>query len=156
VKSVIGRVAAGTYTVTDIIAAAGATPASGKIGGIAMTGTGSNLVAPQNAAAPGLILGVSGNVASATITIDPGLGGALQAIRNSLSASSGAFAATQKRLTDEAARISKDSDALAASSDKYYNQLLTSFTAMDRQVSAFKAAQSYLEQQVQIWTNSKN
>jgi len=27
---------------------------------------------------------------------------------------------------------------------------------MDRQVSAFKATQSYLEQQVQIWTNGKN
>ena len=72
------------------------------------------------------------------------------------STSTGAFAATQKRLTDEAAQISKDSDALSASSDKYYNQLLTSFTAMDRQVSAFKATQAYLEQQVQMWTNSKN
>jgi flagellar hook-associated protein 2 len=156
VKSVIGRVTPGTYSVTDIIAAAGAAPASGKIGGIAMIGIGSNLVAQQASAAAGLILGVSGNVASATITLDPGLGGALQAIRDSLSASTGAFAATQKRLTDEATQISKDGDALTASSDAYYNQLLTSFTAMDRQVSAFKATQSYLEQQVQIWTNSKN
>ena len=156
VKSVIGRVTPGTYNVTDILAAAGGGSASGSVGGIAMTGTGSNLVAPGTSPAAGLILGVSGNVASATVTIDPGLGGALQAIRDSLSASTGAFAATQKRLTDEATQIGKDTDKLNSQSDTYYNQLLTSFTAMDRQVSAFKATQSYLEQQVQIWTNGKN
>jgi flagellar hook-associated protein 2 len=156
VASPIGRVAAGTYTVTDIVAAVGAGDASGKIGEIAMTGTGPNLVAPLTSPAAGLILGVTGNVASATITIDPGLGGALKAIRDSLRASGGVFATTQKRLSDEAARISKDTDDLNIRSDKYYNQLLTSFTAMDRQVSAFRATQSYLEQQVKMWTNGNN
>jgi flagellar hook-associated protein 2 len=121
-----------------------------------MTAIGSNLIAPRTSAAAGLVLGVSGNVASATITIDPGLGGALQSIRDSLRASGGAFATTQKRLSDEAARISKDSEDLTIRSDKYYNQLLTSFTAMDRQVSASKATQSYLDQQVKMWTNSNN
>jgi flagellar hook-associated protein 2 len=153
VKSPIGRVKPGTYTVTDIVAAAGATPASGKIAGLAMQGIGSNLVAPSTSAAAGLIVGVSGNVASATITVDPGLGGALQSIRDALRATGGAFATTQKRLSDEAARISKDSDDLTTQSDKYYNQLLTSFTAMDRQVSAFKATQAYLDQQVKMWTS---
>jgi flagellar hook-associated protein 2 len=152
IKSPIGRVAPGTYSVTDIVA----TPASGKIGGIAMSAVGSNLIAPRSSPAAGLILGVSGDVASATITIDPGLGGALQSIRDALRAGGGAFATTQKRLTDEAARISKDSDDLTIRSDKYYNQLLTSFTAMDRQVSAFKATQSYLDQQVKLWTNNQN
>ena len=156
VKSPLGRVAPGTYTVTNIVAAVGQTPASGKIGTLAMTAIGSNLIAPQTSPAVGLIIGVSGDVASATVTIDPGLGGALQAIRDGLRASGGAFATTQKRLNDEAARIAKDSDALNVTSDKYYNQLLNSFTAMDRQVSAFKATQSYLDQQVKIWTNNQN
>ena len=156
VKSPIGRVTPGTYNVTDIVAAVGATPASGKVGGVAMSAAGSNLIAPLGSAAAGLILGVTGDVASATVTIDPGLGGALQSIRAGLRATGGAFATTQKRLTDEAAQIGKDSDALNASSDKYYNQLLTSFTAMDRQVSAFKATQSYLDQQVKLWTHSQN
>jgi flagellar hook-associated protein 2 len=156
VASPIGRVAPGTYNVTDIVAAAGATPASGKVGGIAMTGTGSFLVAPFTSPAAGLVLGVSGNVASATIIVDPGLGGALQSIRDALRASGGAFATTQKRLADEATQIGKDNADLATRSDKYYNQLLTSFTAMDRQVSAFKATQSYLDQQVKMWTNGNN
>jgi len=156
VKSAIGRVAPGTYTVTDILAAAGAVPASGKVGGVAMSAAGSNLIAPRTSAAAGLVLGVSGNVASATITIDPGLGGALQSIRDGLRASGGAFATTQKRLSDEAARIGKDSEALTIRSEKYYNQLLTSFTAMDSRVSAFKATQSYLDQQIKMWTNNQN
>jgi len=153
VKSPLGRVKPGTYTVTNVVAAVGQTPASGKIGTLAMSGIGSNLVAPRTSNAAGLILGVSGNVASATVTIDPGLGGALQAIRDSLSATGGAFEASRKRLNDEATQIGKDRDTLTASSGKYYNQLLTSFTAMDRQVSAFKATQSYLDQQVKMWTN---
>ena len=156
VKSPIGRVTPGTYSVSDIVAAVGATPASGKIGTLSMTAVGSNLLAPRTSPAAGLIIGVTGNVASATVTIDPGLGGALQAIRDGLRATNGAFATTQKRLTDEAARISADSDALNTRSDKYYNQLLTSFTAMDSRVSAFKATQSYLEQQVKLWTNQQN
>jgi len=121
-----------------------------------MTAIGSNLIAPRNSAAAGLVLGVSGDVASATITIDPGLGGALQSIRDALRASGGAFATSQKRLSDEAARISKDSEDLTIRSDKYYNQLLTSFTAMNARVSAFKATQSYLDQQIKMWTNSNN
>jgi flagellar hook-associated protein 2 len=151
VRSPIGRVKPGTYTVTDILAS----PVSGKIGGIAMSATGSNLIAPRTSAAAGLVLGVSGNVASATITIDPGLGGALQSIRDALRASGGAFATTQKRLTDEAARISRDSEELTTRSEKYYNQLLTSFSAMNSRVSAFKATQSYLDQQIKMWTNGQ-
>jgi flagellar hook-associated protein 2 len=121
-----------------------------------MNAVGSNLIAPQASPAAGLVVGVSGNVASATITIDPGLGGALQSIRDALRASGGAFATTQKRLSDEAARISKDSEDLTSRSEKYYNQLLTSFTAMNSRVSAFKATQSYLDQQIKMWTNNQN
>jgi flagellar hook-associated protein 2 len=104
----------------------------------------------------GLILGVSGTVTSATITVDPGLGGALQSIRDALRARGGAFAGTQERLTKEADRIADDREKLQVTSDKYYNQLLNTFTAMDSKVSAFKATQSYLDQQIKIWTNSND
>jgi flagellar hook-associated protein 2 len=153
IKSALDRVAPGTYTVTNVVAG---NPASGKIDNIAMTPAGSNLVAPSSSKAVGLILGASGNVASATITIDPGLGGALQAIRDALRARDGVFATTQARLAKEADRIADDRTDLETRSTKYYNQLLTTFTAMDRQVSAFKATQSYLDQQIKIWTADKN
>jgi flagellar hook-associated protein 2 len=153
IRSAAGRVKPGTYAVTDIVAG---NPASGKIGGIAFLASGANLVAPSGSKAVGLILGVSGDVASATITVDPGLGGALQAIRDGLRARDGAFAATDERLDKEADRIADDRAALEARSAKYYNQLVTTFTAMDRQVSAFRATQSYLDQQIKIWTADKN
>jgi flagellar hook-associated protein 2 len=156
IKSLIGKVAPGTYTITDVVPAAPPTAASGKVNNMAMTGVGANLVAPQGSAAIGLILGVSGAVTSATITIDPGLGGALQSIRDALRARGGAFASAQERLDKEADRIAEDREKLETSSSKYYNQLLTTFTAMDSRVSAFRATQSYLDQQIKIWTNSND
>ncbi|HYD14640.1 MAG TPA: flagellar filament capping protein FliD [Allosphingosinicella sp.] len=156
IKSLAGKVAPGTYTITDVVPAAPPAAASGKVNNVAMTGVGANLVAPQGSAAVGLILGVSGAVASATITVDPGLGGALQSIRDALRARGGAFAAAQERLDKEADRIAEDREKLEASSTKYYNQLLTTFTAMDSKVSAFRATQSYLEQQIKIWTNDRD
>ncbi|MDQ8757153.1 flagellar filament capping protein FliD [Sphingosinicella sp. LHD-64] len=156
IKSGIGKVKPGTYTITDIVPASGDTPASGKINGVAMTGIGGNLVAPAGSDAVGLILGVSGTVSSVTITIDPGLGGALQGIRDSLRARSGPFAGTEERLSAEAKKIAEDRETLETRSEKYYNQLLTTFTNMERQVSSFKATQSYLDQQIKMWTNSND
>ncbi len=156
IKNLAGKVAPGTYTITDVVPAAPPAAASGKVDGMAMTGVGANLVAPQGSSAIGLILGVSGAVASATITVDAGLGGALQSIRDALRARGGAFASAQERLNKEADRIAEDREKLETSSAKYYNQLLTTFTAMDSRVSAFKATQSYLDQQIKIWTNDRN
>jgi flagellar hook-associated protein 2 len=153
IKSAIGRVRPGTYALTNIVAG---NPASGEIDGTAMTAVGTNLIAPSSSNAVGLILGPSGNVASATVTIDPGLGGALQAIRDGLRARGGAFATTEERLEKEADRIADDRAVLETRSARYYSQLLTTFTAMDRQVSAFRATQSYLDQQIKIWTADRN
>lgn len=151
IKSVLGKVKPGVYTVTDIVPQAGETAASGNVNGAAFIGVGPNLVAPSGSPALGLILGVSGAVASATITIDPGLGGALQAIREALRAKNGPLSGSEDRLEKEAEKIADDREALETRSEKYYNQLLTTFTNMERQVSAFKATQSYLDQQIKMW-----
>lgn len=156
IKSLVGKVAPGTYTITNVVPAAPPAAASGKINGMTMTGIGTNLVAPSGSGATGLILGVSGAVTSATITVDPGLGGALQSIRDALRARGGAFEGAQERLSKEADRIVEDREKLETSSAKYYDQLLKTFTAMDSRVSAFKATQSYLDQQIKIWTNSND
>lgn len=156
VNSLIGKVKPGTYTITDVVPGVSGGNASGEIDGLAMIGVENNLVAPAGAAGLGLVLGVNGAVASATITIDAGLGGALQMLRDSLRASNGPFAGSSERLSAEAKAIAKDRDALETRSEKYYNQLLAQFTAMERQVSAFKATSSYLEQQVKMWTGDRD
>jgi flagellar hook-associated protein 2 len=152
ITSPVGRVKPGVYTITDVVPEAGAIPASGKIDGLDMLPSGAFLIAPAASKAAGLILGVSGAVSSATVTVDAGLGGALKAIRDALRATTGPFASSEDRLEAEADKIADDRADMETRAEKYYNQLLNTFTSMERQVSAFKATQSYLEQQVKIWT----
>jgi flagellar hook-associated protein 2 len=155
IKSAIGRVKPGIYTLTDLVPAANGVPASGNVDGVAMTGVDTNLVAPSGSAALGLIVGVEAAASSVTITVEAGLGGALKAIRDTLRDRNGPFAASNERLRKESTDIADDKAELEERSGQYYNQLLNTFTAMERQVSAFKATQSYLEQQVKIWTNDR-
>lgn len=156
IMSAFGKVKPGTYTATDLVPTDGVTGASGFIDGLAALSAEDSIVAPPASAALGLILRIDAPVASATITVDPGLGGALQAIRDELRARSGPFAAAQERLAAEAEDIAEDREAHERRSDKYYNQLLATFTGMERQVSAFKATQSYLDQQIKMWTASRD
>jgi flagellar hook-associated protein 2 len=155
IKSAMGRVKPGVYTLTDLVPANGAVAASGSVDGAAMTGVETNLVAPAGSAALGLIVGVEAAAASVTITIEAGLGGALKQIRDMLRDRNGPFAAANTRLQKESSAIAADKAALETRSQQYYNQLLNTFTGMERQVSAFKATQSYLDQQVKIWTNDR-
>ncbi|MBX3560517.1 MAG: flagellar filament capping protein FliD [Sphingomonas sp.] len=156
IKSAMGSVKPGVYTVADVVPAVDGNPASGMLNGVAMTGVGVNLVARAGSPAIGLILGVGGAVGSATITIDPGLGGALQGIRDALRARGGPFEGSNDRLRAEAKKIAEDREQLETRSDKYYNQLLSTFTSMERRVSSFKATQSYLDQQIKMWTNGRD
>jgi flagellar hook-associated protein 2 len=155
IQSAMGRVKPGTYTLTDLVPKSGTTPASGMVNGIAMTGVDTNLVAPANSAALGLILKVNSAASSVSITIEAGLGGALKMIRDALRDREGPFAATNKRLTAERDNIADAKALNEERSQRYYNQMLGTFTAMERQVSSFKATQSYLDQQIKMWTNDR-
>jgi len=153
ITSPMGRAKPGTYTLTNLVPASGGTPASGEIDGIAASGIESFLVASASSAAVGLAVEVKEAVASATITIDPGLGGALQAIRDSIRARSGPVVKSQERLQAETKAIAADRAALETRAKTRYDQLTASFTAMERQVSAFKATQTYLENQIKAWNS---
>ena len=153
ITSAVGRAKPGIFALTDLVAGP---PASGLLDGQPMIPSDNFLIAPPGSKAAGLLVRVDADTASATITVEPGLGGALQAIRDSLRAGSGPFATTRDRLEEEAEDIADDRIVMETRAEKYYSQLLTTFTAMERQVSAFKATQSYLEQQVKIWTNDRN
>ena len=156
ILSAVGKTKPGTYIVTNLVPPVGNGDASGKIDGLTALAAGPNLIAPSTSKALGLILQVKGPVASATITIDPGLGGAIQSIRDTLRARSGPIAKSQDQLTAEAKRIAEDKDQVDTRSKAYSDRLLASYTAMDMQVSAFKATQAYLDQQIKIWTSSGN
>lgn len=145
-----GAVKPGTYVLSGVTLSGGV--AAGKVDGVDMLVNGAVLTAPATLSAKGLSVRVDAPAASVTITVDAGLGGALRAIRDSLRANDGPFALAQARLTKEAKSLAEARQAMERRSTVYREQLTTSFTAMDRRVSAFKATQSYLEQQVKIWT----
>lgn len=154
IKSQPGRVRPGTYSLTNLVAPAGAAPASGLIEGRAATAIGRNLVAPAGSAALGLIVSLNASVASATVTIEPGLGGALDTIRDALRSSSGPLATTNLKLSKESATIAKDQETLDTRLQRYRDQLTRSYAQMDSRVASFRATQSYLTQQISIWNNA--
>jgi flagellar hook-associated protein 2 len=151
-----GAAKPGTYQLTNLVPQSGTTGATGSVDGTAMISSGPNLIAPATSAAVGLVVTVEGPVASATVTVDPGLGGALQAMRDAVRAQSGAMAQEQDQLAKEALAIAADRDRVETRSASYYSQLTASFAAMERQVSQFKATQSYLDQQVKLWTSGSD
>src|SRR3546814_10300674 len=73
-----------------------------------------------------------------------------------LTSPSGAFTTASERLSAEAKRIAEEQEALDLRSDALKERLVKQFTAMVRAVSAFKATQSYMQQQNDMWTNAEN
>ena len=153
ITSAVGKVTPGTYMLTNLVAGP---PPSGKIGDLDLIVAGSRLVAPIKSGAGGLIVQPLGDVASATITIESGLGGALQSIRDVLRGSTGPLTTLSDRLASEAKSIADDRTAMEARADAYKATLQKSFTTMDTRVTALKATQAYLEQQVKVWTNDSS
>lgn len=150
ITSKIGAAKPGTYVLSDLVPAGGGN-ASGKIDGVEMVASGSYLLAPAGSPAIGLTVQLVGTATGATITIDAGLGGALQAIRDSLRAQTGPLKGSQDRLAAQAKAIARDRETLEMRSEAYRNQLIASFSSMDKRVSVLKATQSYMEQQIQAW-----
>lgn len=110
------------------------------------------IVASDPAAVEALFI-PPGSTSPATDTT--GLPAALRAMRESLTGSSGPFTSANQRLSAEAKRISEDRAVLERRSEKFSAQLLATFTAMDRRVSAFKSTQSFLDQQIAVWASER-
>ena len=152
ITSTLGAAKPGTYTLANIVAQAGGTSASGTMAGVAGVGAGSRLYASVTSTASGLVIEPSGDVASATVTVDSGLGGALKAIRDTLRATGGLLDTVSTGLKSEKTRLADQRLKLETQQADYKTQLTKSFTSMDSRVAAYKATQSYLTQQVAIWT----
>lgn len=156
VTSSYGRTKPGTYTLTNLVPGNGSTAATGKINGVDGIGSGTLLIASPSSAAAGLVVEPQGNVASATVTVDLGLGGALKAISDLLTSTTGPFKSSTDRLTAQATQYSKDRARLEEDTTRYKTQLTNQFAVMNGRVSAIKATQSYLDQQIKLWTKSDN
>ena len=156
ITSAYGRTKPGTYAVTNLVPGDTNTPATGFIDGKAAIGAANRLVASVTSGAAGLVIEPQGAVTSATITVDLGLGGALKAINDLINSSTGPFASSTSRLKQQTPDLVTDRAKMEARETKYAEQLTRQFTVMSSRVAAYKSIQSYMEQQVALWTKSDN
>lgn len=154
ITSAVGRVKGGIYTVTDALPGTSGSAASATLNGSYTLPSGATgVTAPFLSEAAGLSFDILGAVSSATLTIDLGLQGALDAIKNELTASAGQLTSSQKRFENEKAAITSEKQKLTAKDTAYRDQLTLQFTRMQTALLAYNSTQSYLTQQIKLWTN---
>jgi flagellar hook-associated protein 2 len=153
IRSAMGSTPPGTYKLTNLVAGP---PPSGMVNGVAMQVVSNRLIAPSSSGAGGLVLAVTTDTPSATLTVEPGLSGSLQSIRDNLRSATGPLAALSTTLSNQGTQISADKAKIEARLTTYQNQLTASFSTMNSRVSVLKSTQSYLEQQIKVWTNDTN
>lgn len=156
ITSAQGATAAGVYTVSNVVARTPGQSGSGTIAGVAGIAVGDLLNASRGSAASGLVLRVSGNVASATVTIDLGIGQLMANLAASITSDKTGIGASSSRYTRMQADLAEAQDKLAEDSDKMRDRLTQQFATMDARVAAYKSTQSFLDQQIKVWTNSDN
>lgn len=160
ITSAAGSSASGVFQVTGLTPATGGGNATGSINGIPMSASSWNLTAVGGQGADGLKLQIlSGTPGNATITINQGLGGALQALVNSMTATSsgqpvGQLATLSASLTSTQKSLADALTKADAQLTVYHDQLVTKFTQMNTLVSGYKSTAAYLTQQVDLWTKS--
>ena len=153
ITSAMGKTKPGTYAISNVVPAAGETAASGLIDGAAANATGNVLKGAIGSPAAGLSFTPLGSVASAIFTVDLGLGGALQAVRDALRGTTGPLVTMQDRLKAESKSIAADREAMEIRADAYAARLKLTFGTMETRITALKATQSYMTQQIAMWNS---
>jgi flagellar hook-associated protein 2 len=151
ITSAYGRAKPGTYSVSDLVPGNGVTPASGKIEGVNAVEGGGRLIANLSTKAKGLVIEPLGAVTSATITVDLGLGNLLKNIRDTLTSNTGPLVSSNTRLRAEGSRLTLDRAKLDEDDQELRARMTKQYAVMERQINAYKATQSYLEQQIKQW-----
>jgi flagellar hook-associated protein 2 len=149
----MGSTKPGTYTLTNITVGS---PSTSMVDGVAFLPSSSDpngMMASVLSDAAGLSIQPQGNVASATITVDAGISGILQAIRDSLRANGGILDSLGDSLTAEKKTLADNRTRLENLESAYKDQLTAQFTRMQTQVASYKSIQSYMTQQIAAWSN---
>jgi flagellar hook-associated protein 2 len=153
ITSAMGSTKPGTYTLTNITVGS---PSTSMVDGVAFLPSSSDpngMMASVLSDAAGLSIQPQGNVASATITVDAGISGILQGIRDSLRASGGILDSLGDSLTAEKKTLADNRTRLENLESAYKDQLTAQFTRMQTQVASYKSIQSYMTQQIAAWSN---
>lgn len=89
-------------------------------------------------------------------TTKVGLGGALKSVTDYLNSADGPLATSTATYTKLQESLTKQMDKLDSSMESYEARLKMTYTAMQSKLTAIKATQTYMEQQIAMWNNSDN
>jgi flagellar hook-associated protein 2 len=95
---------------------------------------------------------LTANPAAVERMITSGLGRALREISTDLTGQGGGLASSQNVYSRQQRQLADEQDRLARSIEDMRTRLTRQFAGMDARVSAYKATQSFLEQQIKSWT----
>jgi flagellar hook-associated protein 2 len=105
-----------------------------------------------NAAALQSALARNGPSVEKMLTV--GLGSALRQISIAMTAPTGPLTASQSGYTRLQSALSKEAEKIELDTATLRDRLTRQFAGMDARVSAYKATQSFLDQQIKSWTRS--
>lgn len=91
-----------------------------------------------------------------TETSDPGIAFVLDAIRDKAVATDGVISRVSKSLGDRKETLAEQLENIETREDAYRARLEKQYGSLDARLAAFKATQTYLEQQIKLWTNQGN
>ena len=87
---------------------------------------------------------------------DPGIAFALDAIRDKAVGVNGAIDRVSKSLDTKKDNLADQLEKIEEREDAYKKRLEKQYGALEAKLAAFKATQSYLEQQIKLWSNQGN
>lgn len=85
-----------------------------------------------------------------------GIAGLMDSVRDNIKKDGGPLATTQDKYEKLAKELTDQLDKLDTQMTNYQDQLTKVYSAMETRLSAMKATQSYLQQQVALWTKNDN
>jgi flagellar hook-associated protein 2 len=132
------------------------TNVAGKINGTPAVGIGTRLIASLASPAAGLALEVQSGATSAKVVISGGVSGAMTDIFDRLGKGDGALASASAQLVKEQRDIADRTAKLDRQSSEMRDRLTREFARMEAAVTAFKATQTYLEQQIDAWNAGRD
>ena len=136
-----------------------------KLSDIGISSTRDGLLAVDNAKLDKVLASDAGAVeaffnprrdAAHTEATDPGIAFALDAIRDKAVGANGAIDRASKSLDAKKANLTDQLEKIEERESAYKKRLEKQYGTLEARLAAFKATQSYLEQQIKLWSNQGN
>jgi flagellar hook-associated protein 2 len=90
------------------------------------------------------------------VTTDPGIAASLKSLSDRVMGSGGALDGLKQRLERESAALAKNRTLMEARETAYKARLERQFGNMDTRIAGLRATQTYLEQQIKLWSNDRS